>query len=407
MLWMPVAGLFNYQSDTGADRSMVVKGQTTANTSTLPYRQCWNIKKSNLTANNIASDNVSSLYISTTDGKLSSVNITTGNIEWESELGGNIISAAVTDEIETDNTLNTDKKVNENNEHDENKSGLNSKNVYIVTKSQSTVKVRSLSKITGVTNWQTTFENKFFDEKQSAEIFLSGNNLILSGQNGSLAAVKRSDGMLVWTKSINSDLSARPFYLKNMLYLATVTSQLLVVSMESGEIFTTGNVPSPVTAIFADGAGFLFLGNKKGEVYALKVIDHSSRQNFQKNYWKLRTGAEIKNLNLNAGGLLISSSDNFLYLVSPQHGKQKWKKRMDGRIAADPLIIGNSALITTLGSNSAAFINLSDGKTINRLVTETDNYFVTRPVYTGSLILAATLNGISTFSDSAKSCSIL
>jgi hypothetical protein len=54
--------------------------------------------------------------------------------------------------------------------------------------------------------------------------------------------------------------------------------------------------------------------------------------------WKLRNGAEISSVTPTAEGLLISSFDNFIYLISENGGKPLWKKRLSGRITAAPLI---------------------------------------------------------------------
>ncbi len=364
---------------------------------TLPFKKCWAIQDSRLIADKLASDNISNLYLSFPDGKLSAVNIDDGGKVWEADLGGEIISVPITD--------------SEN------------KNVYVMTISTNSanpvnpieqnqpvdqphhLKLWSISRTTGLINWQKSLDDTLgADDIHGSEnpvqkiyLFKYRQTIIISRQNGSLISVSNADGTVKWERSLAAKLSATPYDLSDRLVFSTLTNELAIVSMEDGKIIRRTKIPFSAAVIFARDEKSILTGTKKGEIIAVSATDG-------KVIWKVRSGAEISNLAETESGLLAASFDNFIYFIAPENGRLLWKKRLEGRISAAPLVIGNFAVINTVANFQATVLDLADGKAVNQISLSDGDYFAERPLRIRHLIMFPTLRGLDAFTTSDQKC---
>jgi outer membrane protein assembly factor BamB len=141
----------------------------------------------------------------------------------------------------------------------------------------------------------------------------------------------------------------------------------------------------------------LYIGDKYGNVSEIMISSGKVR-------WKAVTGAEIISVTKVKQGLLVSSFDNFIYLLSEKNGKRLWKKRLTGKSIGKPLIKDNVAVFCTLGGSDALFIELDKGKSVNKVLINDENYFINNPSSFNNLIFFPTLKGLIAFS-SDKQCS--
>jgi outer membrane protein assembly factor BamB len=65
---------------------------------------------------------------------------------------------------------------------------------------------------------------------------------------------------------------------------------------------------------------------------------------------------------------LAVSHDNFVYKLS-RGGNVKWKRRLPGRVADKPLVVGDIAVVSIVGTGSVYVLDLRNGKILNRIET--------------------------------------
>jgi len=119
----------------------------------------------------------------------------------------------------------------------------------------------------------------------------------------------------------------------------------------------------------------------------------------------VRFGGEIFSLSLVPAGVLVSSLDNFVYLISLQKRKKIWKRRLAGRILAKPLIRDNFGVFVTTVGNSAIILDLSNGKIVNQISLPDDSFTLSEPVTVDKSLVFSTSKGIFAFSSGNTRCS--
>ncbi len=106
----------------------------------------------------------------------------------------------------------------------------------------------------------------------------------------------------------------------------------------------------------------------------------------------------MSNISITSEGLLITSLDNFAYLISAEKGNLKWKKRLAGRISDKSLVLDNYALITTTAKPTISVVELSTGKSINEIILEDEDFVTANPIKIRNKIIVPTSKGLYSFS---------
>ena len=211
-------------------------------------------------------------------------------------------------------------------------------------------------------------------------------------------ALSGSDGEIIWSKSLKLKSINNHFEMQDKYLIILSNNYVFLADIETGKLAFQKELDSIMTAAYLHNKTTLIMGNKKGEVFAVDTIG-------EERIWKFRAGAEISNIISTPKGVLITSFDNFIYLIAPENGKMIWKKRLDGRLVIEPILLGNNVLVMTLGSLKAIIIGLDEGKPVNQiLLSNNNNYFVSRPVLNNRLIIFPTTDGLFAFTDSDNKC---
>jgi len=340
-----------------------------------PLKIVWTNKIKNLN-NQIASDNINYLFIAFSNEKLSSYNLLSGQKLWESDLGAEIISPPL---------------VENNNDNDG--------NFYIVAKSLSDgkktdteiAKLLSISRKTGITNRQIPLSS--MNNMNKAYIFSFDQMLIVVGDDGNAICVKPESAEIVWKNEINKSLSAVPFMSGDSLFVGTQNGEIFKISAGTGQIALKIDTQTPPTSMFvnADKKGEeIFWGNKTGEITSWRSLD-------RKRLWRIRVGAEVTYLTNTADGLLISSLDNFIYLLSENNGSVLWKKRLADRVTIEPFVLRDKIIVTSGSESTALVLGLKEGKIINQINLKADIRFLSQPVIAGDLLVFSTSEGLVAF----------
>jgi outer membrane protein assembly factor BamB len=327
---------------------------------TQPFRQCWNYDSNKSISHDIASDN-EQIFIPYDLGILESVSTSNGDVLWKTELGGEIVSKIIADE----------KRIYVLN----NSAETNNPKIYVL---------RSINTATGITNW-----SKSTNLDSEPNLYIFGQFLLLTTAKGHIIAVDKENGTKLWESNTNQNSTGSANF-SNTIVFGTSDKKLLLISSLSGGItkeITTNSFPSNALLLNSER---IFWGDKKGFL-------NSSDISLGKLVWRRRFGGEISSLTDTAEGILISSLDNFIYLLSKNGGKIIWKRRLAARVTEKPFIKDNILVVFAFGESTALFIELKSGKVINNLTLSDANYFVGNPVYAGELLVFPTLKGLYAF----------
>lgn len=331
------------------------------------YRRCWELEINKTTLQGFVSDNKFNIYLSLLDGKIESINLKTGKKNWESELGGKFILPPLSDD----------------------------KNIYVVSRIETKILLRSLTKDLGITNWQANFDF-------SKEFFLikDKEKLILISKDGKFSRVDKDSGALIWSKDLKLELSSAPILFENQIVFGTKSKKIFFYSIENGNILYEFYVLSSPNIISVIKDKYLFWGDYKGNAHLAYLSDLITK----KVIWKIRSGAEISNIYTTRQGLLILSLDNFIYLVSTEKGKFIWKKRFDGRLLLNTIILNKYIVVATFASQFADIIDIESGRLVDQFVIGDSDYFLDKPLVLNNLFIFPTIKGFVVFTNSKVEC---
>src|SRR4030095_5975214 len=139
---------------------------------------------------------------------------------------------------------------------------------------------------------------------------------------------------------------------------------------------TRGPIHGPI-AVTGD---VVYFGSGDGNVYAYDEIRNKLRG-------QTRTGAAAHAGAVVENGLLASSLDNFVYLLSLNKGALIWRQQLPGRISARPITATDGALFTPFSTDTAIVLNLRDGKPANTLSLGEENSSAAAPISVNNLVV--------------------
>ncbi len=351
----------------GGQSSKTTKNTTTKTTDKFPCQSDFAHK---FTSIHFASDNLRNFpFVSDSgNGIVESIDLTNGNKNWSFDTGGTIVKR---------NLVNNEFTYIANTE--ENSDGANSFNL------------RSISNYSGIAVWKKKIEfaDNFADQTVSEKTFLydlknSLSNSLLIRSDFCFARVNKSDGSMVWKNCIKSgndvsnqtDPNDRNSTVFEDIYGFSVQNQIYLIDLINGEVLSKILVESEPTAIALADKSTIVYGDKKGKIRSLKIVK-SVKKNIEKNKysWTFKAGGEISGIVKTEKGLLISSFDNFIYMIDAESGGILWKKRFAEKLREKPAVDDNKAIINGDEKNSF-IINLSDGKTIRQISLPNDEYYL-------------------------------
>ena len=305
------------------------------------------------------------IYLPLAGGALVSLRVD-GQFTWQTDTGGDFSAAPVTDE----------------------------RAVYVASEIKSppdapppraTGLVRALGRTSGVTLWLSRLQKPLRGTLAANRQMLFG-----GGEDGCLYAFRKDTGQIAWTFQHGAPFDAHIITSNARLYIGSEDGTLLAIGQVTGKPLwryrTRGALRGPV----AVASGTVFFGSADGFVYAVDELTGRLR-------WQSRTGAGVQAVAATADGLIVASLDNFVYYFSGKGGERLWKRQLAGRIAAQPLVIGQSALFAPLSGDACVVLNLRDGKQINNLPVGEDNNTNASPVLASDILLVTTRRGLVAF----------
>ena len=215
----------------------------------------------------------------------------------------------------------------------------------------------SLSRQTGITDWRT-------DISPSPYVFLgrSSGSILALGSDGFVAAVG-SKGEVIWKTELGSPLSSEPYFDDVGVAIGTAKNEVLSLAGSDGRRTVLWKSRHAPTAIYLNSRTRVLVGDERGNLFSLPAGASPS--------WRFRNGARISRVFSNNNGYLAVSDDNFVYNIS-RSGDVKWKRRLPGRVAGAPLILGDSLVVSVIGAGAVFVLDVRNGKVSNRIETGED-----------------------------------
>lgn len=343
----------------------------------LPFHQCWKKGVENTGNVVIASDNAKEFVSSNVEGLIELADLHSGKSYWQSEIGTDIYQNFILDK---DRVFFISRPPGF---QDSDEIGDNLPEGFTIN---------SLSRLTGLTDWQRFLPA---DAGKNAYLNYFNKHLTILTDTGKIFFLNKETGEVLLENNIPYKPVSIPFNLQDKLLFGTDDNKLVVLSTQDGNIVGERQLKIKPNIIYGTDLHNLFISDKTGNILS---VNEEGKTN-----WEVKVGAEITNITKAAKGLLVSSLDNYVYLLSEKNGNRIWRKRLAGRSTGKPLIKDNVAAFSTLNGNDAVFIDLKKGNTVNRIAVDNDNYFTGNPVDGGDLIIFQTFQGLIAYGNE-KEC---
>jgi outer membrane protein assembly factor BamB len=308
------------------------------------------------------------IYVSLKSGNILSLSFKNGEFLWERENGGRISAAPI-----ADNT------------------GVYIASEIIRTQPQSSPRqmagvIRALSQSNGVTLWTRATPSPL-----QGALVLNNTTLYGNSSDGGLYAIAKETGEILWTKYQTIPFKSSPVLSGDHIFISDQQGNIITLEQKTGKVsrrYQTRKVPLSAIAV-SDQT--IFSGSADGFVYAINETTGRLK-------WRVHTNAAVQSVQIAGKCLLAASLDNYVYCLSPQRGVKLWKRRLAGRIVAQPLVLKDSVILSPIIGEECVVLSLQDGKVINSIFVGEDNITEASPVSSGNLILLTTRKGLFAFS---------
>ncbi len=281
------------------------------------------------------------LYIAASDGAVTAVDSATGKQAWRTALGGEIEAM----------------KLAENGR------------IIVITRQEGEQKdkislfINALSDESGVTAWrkELEFSDKFYLLTKASSIFLIR-------EDGGISALNAANGDALWRSPSGGKFTAAPVLFDKGLIAGAAEKKLLEISFENGKVAQNLPAQTELTGPMAVANDLIIYSDQVGNIFAARLATGEV-------LWKARAGAEVSDISLTDQGILVSSNDNFAYMLSVTRGDRKWKRKFSGRLMGKPVLRDGYGMFVTAAGSEAVILNLSSGKFVNNVFLPGEGYF--------------------------------
>jgi outer membrane protein assembly factor BamB len=319
---------------------------------------------SNITLNLTPAYDEERVYLPLAGGTIVSLGAAKGQLNWRSEMGGELSASPAAD----------DRAVYVASETGKPESGMR----------RATGALRALGREGGVTQWMRTLGLPL-----RGGLTLANGKLIAGGSDGRVYAFDSKSGSAVWSYDHGAPFNCQPVVSGGRVYVGSEDGNLLVLDEATGKLLWRYRTKGPVRGPVANGNEIVYFGSGDGYVYAANASDGRL-------LWRKRTGASVHAVVRAGEELLVASLDNFVYKFSLA-GKRLWKRQLPGRISSQPLVTQGEALFMPLSGSAGVVLELRDGRPVNSLPVGGEITTSASPIAVGQVVLLITDQGLLAF----------
>jgi outer membrane protein assembly factor BamB len=304
------------------------------------------------------------VYLPLAGGVIVSLQAANGQLNWRSEMGGELSASPVADNHMVYVASETGKP----------EAGLR----------RATGALRALGREGGVTQWMRTFEMPL-----RGVLTLANGKLFGASGNGRVYSFDSKTGAVLWFHDYGSPFNAQPVVSGSRVYVGSEDGNLLAFDEATGKLLWYYKTKGPVRGPVANGADQVYFGSGDGYVYAVDAANGRLK-------WRSRMGAGVQAVVRVGEELLVASLDNFVYKFS-MAGTRLWKRQMPGRISSQPLMTHTEALFTPLSGSAGVVLELRDGRQVNTLPVGEEISNSASPIAVADTVLLTTESGLLAF----------
>jgi hypothetical protein len=319
---------------------------------------------SNFTLNLTPASDTERIYLPLAGGTVVSLMGGNGQLNWRSEMGGELSASPVADEHAVYVASETGKP----------ETGTR----------RATGAVRSLGREGGVTQWMRTLAMPL-----RGALTLGNGKLIGGSSDGKIYAFDSTNGEARWSYDYGAPFNSQPVVSESRVYVGSEDGTLLALDEGTGKLLWHYRTKGAVRGAVANGNDIVYFGSGDGYVYAVNATTGRL-------IWRKRTGAGVAAVVRTNEDLLVASLDNFVYKYSLA-GARLWRRRLPGRISSQPLVRQRAALFMPFSSSAGVVLELRDGRQINLLPTGEEIATSASPIAVGEVVLLTTEHGLLAF----------
>ena len=319
---------------------------------------------SNFTLNLTPAFDAERIYLPLAGGIVVSLMGGSGQLNWRSEMGGELSASPVADE----------------------------RAVYVASETskpdtgtrRATGAVRALGREGGVTQWMRTLAMPL-----RGALTLGNGKLIGGSSDGRIYAFDSTNGEARWSYDYGAPFNSQPVVSESRVYIGSEDGTLLALDEGTGKLLWSYRTKGAVRGAVANGSDIVYFGSGDGYVYAVNATTGRL-------IWRKRTGASVAAVVRTGEELLVASLDNFVYKYSLA-GARLWRRRLPGRISSQPHVRQRAALFMPFSSSAGVVLELRDGRQINLLPTGEEIATSASPIAVGEVVLLTTEHGLLAF----------
>jgi outer membrane protein assembly factor BamB len=211
----------------------------------------------------------------------------------------------------------------------------------VFTVSDQTIDARDAQ--TGVARWSTPLPGG-----AATPLFYDTGWLLASTTSGDLAALRASDGTVVWRRQLGAPLSGPPGPALDRLYLSLEDHRLMAVLLTTGEIVWARVLPARVTTLLALDDQLLVGTTAK---HFMSVDLENGRER-----WTWDVGGDISGVPAaDDKRIYYAARDNVLRALDRRSGNLRWKANLPSRPAGGPLRLPDAVLMPMVSSEIAGY----------------------------------------------------
>jgi outer membrane protein assembly factor BamB len=198
----------------------------------------------------------------------------------------------------------------------------------------------ALKKSDGMEFWR--FETAAKEDRQPVRSSPASDGEIIAfgSDDGWIYAVERLTGKLRWKYQTGASVFATPVVQEGTCVVGSLDGTLYAIDSRTGELRWKHETGSKIYAPAAVSGSVVFIGISDGDVLALRLDSG-------KEIWSFSARSVVSCAPLIAGDILyVGSLDHRLYALRLQTGEKLWEYEVEGRIRVTPVIWGDIMLLT-------------------------------------------------------------
>jgi outer membrane protein assembly factor BamB len=228
------------------------------------------------------------------------------------------------------------------------------------------------------TVWQ--FESENLSENK---IIQASEGLIISLSENKFILLDPDLGEVLWSNEVTGEIISEPFVKEDYLYITTSLpnneNKINKFSLKTGiQVGSQTNIENPLKNSNASD-------NKKELIIQKNTIQKIINN---KIIWKTKIGGNINDVTVNKYGILVSSSDNFLYGLNNKNGNKIWKIRFTNKVSGANLLTENIGIVNVYAESKVQIFDIQKGKLIDFFLLKDNEFPVNKPLISkGTVIL--------------------